>query len=297
MARRLPLLLLLALAASGVAVALEVPYLSGPVVDLADLLPAGSEARLDARLRMLEQEEGAQVAVLTIPSLEGEVIEDYSLRVAETWALGRGEFDDGVLLLIARDDRQMRIEVGYGLEGTIPDVAAGRIIDGVLSPRFREGDFGGGVEEAVDVIARLIAGEDALPPPAPTPQRQRTDRPGATLIGFLMTVGFFSLIAVSSRGCFGLALFLFLTPWWFSVPLQVFGSPIGYIIGVLWVVGFPILWAKFSGKGGGTPRSGGGSWSSGSGWGSFSSGGGGFSSGGFSGGGGSFGGGGASGSW
>jgi uncharacterized protein len=277
--------------------ALEVPYLSGRVNDLAEILPADSESRIETRLDQLEREEGSQVAVLTIPSLEGEVLEDYSMRVAETWKLGRGEFDDGALLLIASNDRKMRLEVGYGLEPTITDLASRRILDDVMAPYFRQGDFGGGVEAAVDVIARLIEGEDALPPP--TAARQRRSG-GAAELGSLVVVGFFSILALVSRGCLGWILFLMLTPVWFSAPLAMWGTPMGLAPGILWVIGFPWLRARLGRDGG---SSGGGGWFSGGGggggWSSSGRGwsGGGFSGGGFSGGGGSFGGGGASGSW
>lgn len=279
--------------------ALEVPFLAGRVNDLADMIPADAEARIEARLERLENERGSQVAVLTIPSLQGEVLEYYSLRVAETWALGRGEFDDGALLLIARDDRKMRLEVGYGLEPAITDLASRRIVDDVIRPRFQQGDFGGGIEEAVSVIAGLVEGEDALPPPGAGGSSRSV---AEQLIGFLFPVGFFSLIAFSSRGCVAWALYLFLIPFWFSLPVTLFGAPWGLVPGILWLIGFPLLAlrrGRIGRSGWGDPGSGRG-WSSTRGsWGggSWGGSGGGFSGGGFSGGGGSFGGGGSSGSW
>lgn len=284
----------LALAAS-MALPLEVPYLGGRVNDLADMIPADTEARIEARLERLESERGSQVAVLTIPSLEGEVLEYYSLRVAETWALGRGEFDDGALLLIARDDRKMRLEVGYGLEPTITDLASRRILDDVLRPRFRAGDFAGGIEEAVNVVAGLIEGDDLLPPPG-SGSSEATESTARRLLGFLIPVGFFSLMAIASSGCSGWVLYLILAPVWFVFPLSVFGSPWGFVPGILWMLGFPILWSLV-GRRARSWRSKGGWSSTRGGWtgGGFS--GGGFSGGGFSGGGGSFGGGGSSGSW
>jgi len=293
--RRAALGIALSLALGATLFALEVPFLTGRVNDLADILPAESEARVEARLARLESEEGSQVAVLTIPSLEGEVLEDYSLRVAETWELGRGEFDDGALLLIASEDRKMRLEVGYGLEPTITDLASRRVLDDVMAPYFRQGDFGGGVEAAVDVIAGLIEGEDALPPPAAT---RRGPSGSASVLGGLLVLGIFSLLAVVSRGCMGWIIFLLLTPIWFSVPLAIWGTPLGLVPGIVWVVAFPWMRSRLGGGGGG--RGGGGGWlPGGGGWSSSGGGwsGGGFSGGGFSGGGGSFGGGGASGSW
>jgi len=284
--------------------AMEVPYLGGRVNDLAELLSAASESAIEKRLEELEQSTGAQVAVLTVPSLEGEVLEDYSLRVAETWKLGRGKFDDGALLLIARDERQMRLEVGYGLEGTIPDAYAKRILDEIIRPRFRTGDFDGGISAAVDVIAGLVSGDDSLPPPddqtsLPQPKSRRTG--AIAFLFFLIPVGLFSLQALSSRGCLAWFLYLFLMPFWFLFPIAMLGRPLGFLPIGLWVVGFPIVWAILHGTtagknwrdtGGGPFFGTGGGWSSSrGGWG------GGFSGGGFSGGGGSFGGGGASGSW
>ena len=143
--RILTLSLVLALAAA-TAPALEVPYLAGRVNDLADLLSPGAEARIEEELAALERETGAQGAVLTVPSLEGDPLEDFSLRVVDTWKLGREGVDDGVLLVIARDERQVRIEVGYGLEATLTDVGSKRILSDVMTPRFRAGDFDGGVE-------------------------------------------------------------------------------------------------------------------------------------------------------
>jgi uncharacterized protein len=159
------------LAAAAPAAALEVPFLSGRVVDEAGILSPAAEEALTRTLEELESSTGAQVAVLTIPSLGDEALEDYSLRVAETWKLGGAERDDGVLFLVARDDRKMRLEVGHGLEGAIPDVLAGRILDNLVRPRFRGGDFDGGVGAGVDAVAALIRGENAeavVPPPAAT---------------------------------------------------------------------------------------------------------------------------------
>lgn len=148
---------------ASVADAREVPFLSGRVVDEANLLPPDAEERLTQRLANLEQRTGAQLAVLTIPSLEGDAVEEFAVRVATTWALGGAANDNGVLFLIAQNDRRMRIEVGYGLEGEIPDIIAGRILNEVVTPRFRDGDFVGGIEQGVDAISGFITGEGVLP--------------------------------------------------------------------------------------------------------------------------------------
>ncbi len=282
---------------------LEVPYLSERVVDLAELLSGPTEQDLNSRLEVLEDDTGSQIAVLTIPTLEDEALEDFSLRVAETWKLGRGAFDDGALLLIVREERKMRLEVGYGLEPIVPDAIANRILDTVIRPRFREGDFDGGVTAAVDTLAGLIQGDATLPPPSAAPSARDRARGPANAVGFvvfLAVVGMFSLQALATRGCMAWGLYLFLIPFWIFFPLAFFGRPGGYLPAALWIVGFPLLWLLVhrtstgkgwydSHRGGGGPTifGGGGGWSSS---------GGGFG-GGFSGGGGSFGGGGASGSW
>jgi uncharacterized protein len=141
-----------------------IPVLTGRVVDRANLLAAATERALTQRLAAHEDSTGNQVAVLTITSLQGQPIEDYSLAVARAWELGQAGDDNGVLLLIARDDRAMRIEVGYGLEGALPDVVASRIIRHELRPAFRAGDFDGGVQAGVGAIVEAIAG--TYEPPA-----------------------------------------------------------------------------------------------------------------------------------
>lgn len=293
----------LTIALVAAAAAREVPFLAGRVNDTADLISPQAESALEERLRTLEGETGAQVAVLTVPSLEGEVLEDYSLRVAETWKLGREGFDDGALLLIARDERRIRLEVGYGLEGAIPDALAKRVVDEVIRPRFREGDFDAGVKAAVDAIAGLIEGEDGLPPPGPASDAAAAGERGLGIIPFLLflvPMALFSLQALAARGCLAWALYFFLMPIWLTLPLSLLGPPWGFLPFALWVVGFPILWAIFRsrGVGGGWLDVGSGRWfGGGGGWSSTRGGWGGGFGGGFSGGGGGFGGGGASGSW
>jgi uncharacterized protein len=278
------------------AAALEVPYLSGRVNDQAGMLGDTFEQQLEERLRVLEEETGAQVAVLTIPSLEGDPIEDFSIRVVDTWKLGREGVDDGVLILIARDDRRMRIEVGYGLEGALTDAQAGRIVEGLMAPKFREGDFDGGVGAAVDAVSAAVRGE-ALDIPEPRSEQGFPDF--ATFIFFFIFGLPFINAALSSRGVAGWVLYLFLAPFFLAVPAAMFSVPVGVTVLLAWLIGFPLLrmiWPKASSRK--TGSGGGGFWGpflGGGGGGGFS--GGGFSGGGFSGGGGSFGGGGASGGW
>jgi uncharacterized protein len=276
------------------ALALDVPSLEGRVNDYADLISPAAETRIEQVLAALEQDEGAQVVVLTIDSLGGEQLEEYSLRIAETWKLGREAQDDGALLFIAKNDRKMRLEVGYGLEPVLSDVMSRRILDQVLRPRFRAGDFDGGVERAVDAIDGLIRGTSTLPPPS------RSDAQGDLpprmfgVLWLLFLVPF--VFVVIGTNPFQWFLYLFLVPFMFVGGLTTAGPGGSPFFAVFWLIAAPIIWFFFgrrrkkrtTGKGG--RRTG---WSSGS----WSSGGGGSSSGGFSGGGGSFGGGGSSSSW
>src|SRR5438445_42580 len=150
-----------------------VPPLSGRVVDQTGTLSSGDIASLTQTLKNLEARKGSQVAVLIVPTTAPEAIEQYSLRVAETWKIGRKKIDDGALLVVAKDDRKLRIEVGYGLEGALTDVTSKRIIDEIITPRFRSGDFAGGISSGVDRIIRVVDGE-SLPAPAPR-QQQSSD--------------------------------------------------------------------------------------------------------------------------
>jgi uncharacterized protein len=302
--------LLCALALAAPAFAREVPYLSGRINDTANMIPPEVAERLDSQLGRLEADTGAQVAVLTIDSLDGEDLEGYSLKVAQTWALGRKGVDDGALLLISRDDRKMRIEVGYGLEPTLTDIASKRILDDVIRPRFRAGDFGGGIEAGVGAIDGTVRGQDVLPPPSASSSGSSMPMPFVAKLGFfaffLLIVGIFSLTAIATKGCGGWFLFLFLIPFWTAFPMAIWGAPGGVVFPIAWVVGFPLLWFFLNKSKGGTRfrkqhhwvetlnSSRGGGWSSSGGG---SSGGGSSGGGGFSGGGGSFGGGGASSGW
>jgi uncharacterized protein len=141
------------------AVALEVPKLNGYVNDLAGVISPETELKIEHFLRGFESSDSTQLVVLTIDSLEGEALEEYSLKVVESWKIGQKEKDNGALLLIARQEREMRIEVGYGLEGKLTDLLAGRIIDNEIKPRFQAGDFDGGVIAGVASMAEAVRGE------------------------------------------------------------------------------------------------------------------------------------------
>src|SRR5882757_3444340 len=143
-----------------------VPPLSGRVVDQTGTLSSGDIASLTQTLRSLEARKGSQIAVLIVPTTQPESIEQFSIRVAEAWKIGRKKIDDGALLVIAKNDRHLRIEVGYGLEGALTDVTSKRIIDEDITPKFKSGDFAGGISAGVDRIIRVVDGEP-LPSPEP----------------------------------------------------------------------------------------------------------------------------------
>src|ERR1700712_5367461 len=146
--------------------------LGGRVVDQTGTLSRGDVDALNQALRSFEARKGSQIAVLIVPSTDGEAIEQFSLRVAETWKIGRKKIDDGAVLVIAKNDRHLRVEVGYGLEGALTDVTAKRIIDEEITPKFKSGDFAGGVSAGVNRMIRVIDGEK-LPAPEP-PHWQNT---------------------------------------------------------------------------------------------------------------------------
>jgi uncharacterized protein len=268
---------LLAYSAVSTSQEIAVPAITQRVTDLTGTLDSQQQAALESRLAQLEQQGGSQVAVLIVPTTQPEAIEQYSIRVVDQWKLGRKGVDDGILILIAKNDRQMRIEVGYGLEGAIPDAIANRIVDEIMAPHFRQGDFYGGLAAAVDQLARLIEGESL---PAPQARSQGTWEGALPLI-------LFGGLAVGAilRGIFGNFLGGALNGGLIGAAVWLLGG--GLLVAlVLAVIAFVIT------------LSGGLGFMHGMGRGGFGGlGGGGFGGGGFSGGGGGFGGGGASGSW
>src|SRR5882724_6801099 len=143
-----------------------VPALTGRVVDQTGTLTSGDIASLTRTLADLQTRKGSQIAVLIVPTTDGEAIEQFSLRVAEAWKVGRKKIDDGALLVIAKNDRHLRIEVGYGLEGALTDVTGKRIIDEDITPKFKAGDFAGGISAGINRMIRAIDGEK-LPSPEP----------------------------------------------------------------------------------------------------------------------------------
>ena len=161
------LLLLLALPAWA---QVAVPQLTARVTDLSGTLTKEQTASLEQRLQSFEARKGSQIALLMVPTTEPEAIEQYALRVAERWKIGRKNVDDGAILVVAKNDRALRIEVGYGLEGALNDATASRIIREAIAPRFREGDFYGGINAGVDRMIRVIDGEPLPEPASPSPQ-------------------------------------------------------------------------------------------------------------------------------
>ncbi len=145
---------------------IAVPELTRRVTDLTATLSADQTAALENKLAAFEAQRGSQIAVLIVPTTAPEDIAQFGIRVAERGQIGREKADDGVILIVAKDDRTLRIEVGYALEGAIPDVTARRVMDEIIAPRFREGDYTGGIDAGVTQLMKLIEGE-ALPPPAP----------------------------------------------------------------------------------------------------------------------------------
>jgi uncharacterized protein len=260
--------------AAAVPAEIAVPPLKARVTDLTGTLTAEQQAALEARLADFEAKKGSQIAVLMVPTTQPEDIAQYSMRVVEAWKLGRKGVDDGALLLVAKNDRKMRIEVGYGLEGVLPDAIAKRIVADVMAPHFRQGDFYGGIAVGVDRMIAVVEGE-ALPEP-----RQRAAR-GRSVENFIPVV----LIGALVVGALLRAV----------LGKFVGGALNGGLVGlVIWLLGGGLIFAlalalmafmMTLGGGRGFP-------------GGFGTGGfGGLGGGGFSGSGGGFGGGGASGDW
>jgi uncharacterized protein len=289
-AARASILALLLCWAFAAAADVAVPPLSGRVVDQTGTLSGGDISVLTQTLKDFETRKGSQIAVLIVPTTAPETIEQYSIRVAEAWKIGRKKIDDGAILVVAKDDRKLRIEVGYGLEGALTDVTSKRIIDEVITPKFRSGDFAGGISAGVDRILGVVDGETL---PAPVQQREDSGSGLSQLInpfnpfviiGVLVLGAFLRSIlgrligSVATGGLIGLVA-------WFIVGSLVVSLIAGAIASVFTLFSDSLA-SGGGGRGGGFVGGGGSSWGGSSGGG-----------GGFSGGGGSFGGGGASGSW
>ena len=261
-----------------------VPPLTARVTDLTGTLTREQQAGLERMLQEFEARKGSQLAVLLVATTAPEPIEQYALRVAEQWKVGRKKVDDGAILVVAKNDRALRIEVGYGLEGVLNDATASRIIREIIVPRFREGDFYGGINAGLDRMMRLIDGE-----PLPEPSRQTSGGDGVSMqmLPVLLVVALIGgailravlgrfLGAAATGGVVGLLAWMLAG----AIAVALLAGVLAFLFTLMGSIGGRRSYGGLPGGGIGFPR-GGGSWGGG----------------GFRGGGGSFGGGGASGRW
>lgn len=267
-----------------------IPPLKSHVTDLTATLSTHEVTLLEQKLAAFEKTKGSQIAVLIVPTTQPEAIEQYAIRVVDAWKLGRKKIDDGALLLIAKNDRALRIEVGYGLEGVLPDAMAKRIIEEIIVPQFKAGSFAGGITAGVDAMLSLIAGE-SLPPP---PTRHSAASPNFSsgldhfipiLIGLIVLGRLLQTLLGRLAGATVTSIGAGLIGWFM----------LSSIVAALLVAVFAFLFSLFQQTGGGFYRNGRGNWPNDH-YRGGNSGHGGFG-GGFGGGGGGFGGGGASGRW
>jgi uncharacterized protein len=274
--------------------ALEVPRLQGYVNDYAGMISMSVRGELERELKSFEQTDSTQVVILTLPSLEGESIEEFSIKVADQWRIGQKNKDNGVILVVAKQERKIRLEVGRGLEGRLTDLLAGRIVDLSLKPNFKRGDFDAGFKAGITSIIDAVRGEFKAEGGPPLQKRG----PLPSFMTFFVILGMAILVLGGLSRIFGGVVGAVGLPMVMRalIPFGLFGvvlfGLLGLAIGLLLPSLFSLGGLSRKGgfwTGGGFPYGGGG-WSSG-GWGSGDSGGG------FSGGGGSFGGGGASGDW
>lgn len=283
----LALIALGALGAPPVPAEQPVPVLRARVTDLTGTLTQPQSTALEETLAAFERQKGAQVAVLIVPTTAPETIEQYSMRVVERWKLGRKGVDDGALLIVAKDDRALRIEVGYGLEGVLTDATTNRLIDEIIVPRFRTGDYAGGIEAGVERMLRVIDGE-----PLPEPQRQ--PRPGGGLDALAPVLPVIFIFAVTlgalMKRLFGQLAGALATG---AIAGAIAWLIVGLVATALLAAFAAFALTLFSGVAPGRWASGRGRWGGGGFGGGWSGGGGG----GFGGGGGGFGGGGSSGRW
>ena len=255
-----------------------IPVLTARGTDQSGVLSGEQKASLEQKLASFEASKGAQIALLIVPTTQPETIEQFAIRVFDAWKLGRKGVDDGLLLLVAKDDRRLRIEVGYGLEGVINDALAKRIVSDVITPKFKTGDLPGGIVAGIDAILKVVEGEP-LPEPAKSPKVSFSEIPETLIFGFLIAAVIGGTILRRLLGnLLGTAVVGGLTG---AAGWLMLGGLVGIVGGVvvgifLAFFGLDILMSGIlnGGRGGGGSRGGG-----------------------FGGGGGSGGGGGASGSW
>jgi len=248
--RALVLSILAALLIGAAYAAANFPALTGRVVDDAHILSPVATADLERKLADLEQKSQIQLVVATVPSLDGQEIEPYANALFRAWKLGEAKQNNGALLLIAPKERRMRIEVGYGLEGTLTDVASSRIIRNLMTPQFKTGNYDQGVEDGTRaVIAQLEGQADVAPdgagsnatkpssngfsPPMPWPMRILF---GAFIFGI---IGLFTFIGVMTPGFSGWFLYVFLIPFWAMFPVFILGMRVTVVVLAVYLVGFP----------------------------------------------------------
>lgn len=232
----------------------EIPYLTGRVNDYARILSSETISQLTEKLQLHEESTTNQVVILTTLTLEGESIDEYAYRVFNDWKLGQKGSDNGVLIVVVPDDRKMRIEVGYGLESALPDITAAQIIQNVMTPRFREGDYNLGILDGADAVMNILEG---VPPeeiyglqPKEISQAKQglfaLEDPGLTIMERILIgafvfgiIGVFTVLGILTPG-FGWFLYFFLIPFWAMFPIVVFGIKGAFICFAVYMIGFPV---------------------------------------------------------
>jgi len=268
---------------------LDVPKLEGYVNDYASMISPQARSELERELRSFEQTESTQIVILTIPSLDGDPIEDFGIKVAESWKIGQKGKDNGVILIVSKQDRKVRLEVGRGLEGKLTDLMAGRIVDLVIKPRFKRGDFDGGFLAGVSALIDVAHGEFTAEGNQRPPRHEGFSRLVTFLIFggiVLLVLGSISRIMGGVAGAVGLPVLVHVAGISTGIVVLIVLAALGFGAGLL----LPLLFSAGSAYRGGGFGPGGGFFGTGAGGGSFGGGG-------FGGGGGDFGGGGASGDW
>jgi uncharacterized protein len=268
--------------------ALTVPALKGRINDYAQILSPATISQLENALRYFEQQESTQIVVLTVPTLEGDSLEDFSIRVAESWKIGQKKIDNGAILLIAKQEKKLRIEVGYGLEGKLTDLISGRIIHDIIVPRFKEGNFDQGIINGVTAMMEAVKGEFKAKVAPSSGKKSHQGNLGGLIVPLIIFFAFLgnflqrNKLAAAAVGAVGCPLFglFFLGFSWIALLILVIVGLFGGFIAATMLSG--------GGRGGGFFFGPGGGFGSGSSGGGFD---------GFSSGGGDFGGGGASGDW
>ncbi|RQW03873.1 TPM domain-containing protein, partial [candidate division KSB1 bacterium] len=249
--RSLFLLLSLALQLGCMLFAADIPYLTGRITDNAQLLSPEVSDSVSQSLKAHEERTGNQIAVLTIPTIDGESIEEYAAEVFASWKLGQKGADNGILIVVVPDERRMRIEVGYGLEGILTDGMAGQIIRTVMTPKFKDGDYDAGIADGARAVMHVLEGGE-LPEMAVDsgstlksgffemegPELSIKERilMGAFVFGI---IGLFTAIGLFMPG-FGWFLYFFLLPFWATFPIIVLGSGGAFYCFITYLIGFPV---------------------------------------------------------